>query len=187
MRQDIITNISDEDDNVSGGSSEIVPGGFNLDFHLEQASVTADSKQMAKELNSSPCGRGRWVVGEPQDLTLAGGCLGIGLAIPSLSLELVKLEMSGGGGMALFLGQPNTDRAGRMNSERLYNGDRSTAYQARMVRCRDNKVEVDLVEPLMLVQRDSYSDSYGLSHSGSYSGGWILWLMIVVTMNFRVG
>ena len=183
MRQDIITNISDEDENVSGGSSEIVPGGFNLDFHLEEASVTADSKQMAKELNSSPCGRGRWVVGEPQ--YLAGGCADIGLALPSLSLELVKLEMSGGGGMALFLGQPNTDRAGRMNSERLYNGERSTAYQARMVRCRDNKVEV--VEPLMLVQRDSYSDSYGLNYSGSYSGGWILWLMIVVTMNFIVG
>ena len=184
MKQDIITNISDEDDNFSGGSSEIVPGGFNLDFHLEQASVTADSKQMAKELNSSPCGRGRWVVGEPQDLTLAGGCLDIGLAIPSLSLELVKLEMSGGGGMALFLGQPNTDRAGRMNSERLYNGDRSTAYQARMVRCRDNMVEVQVVEPLMLAQRDSYSKRYGHSHSDghSISQSWILWLVVLGNM-----
>lgn len=171
MRQDIITNISDEDDNVAGGRSDIVPGGFNLDFHLEQASVAAHSKQMATELNSSPCGRGRWVVGQPQDLTLAGGCLDIGLALPSLSLELVKLEMSGGGGMALFLGQPNTDRAGRMNSERLYNGDRSTAYQARMVRCGD--WEVEDVKPLMLAQRDSHSGSVGLRHS------WILRLVMV--------
>ena len=81
--------------------------------------------------------------------------------------------------MTLYLGQTNTDRAGRMNSERLYNGDRSTAYTAKMVRCRDTMVEV--VEPLKLVQ----SDSHGHSHSYSHSDSRIAWFIILVSLCIR--
>ena len=158
-----------------------MPGGFNLDFHLEQASVTADSEQMVEELSSSRCGIGRWRVGVAQDLTLAGGCSDIGLAVPSLSLELIKLEISQGGGMALYLGQPSTDRTGRVNSERLYNGDRSTSYQPRMVRCMDTMVgeeEVEVTDPLMLVQSASHSDS----DSDKWTDSLIVWLGLIVSI-----
>ena len=106
---------------------------------------------------------------------MAGGCRDIGLALPSLSLELVKLEMKKEGGMALYLGQPNTDRQGRMKSERLYNGDRSTAYTYKMVRCRDNNREVG--EPLKLVQREGRSSSIGISG--------LSWVNLVMSLVLR--
>ena len=137
-----------------------MPGGFNLDFNLEQASVTADSEQMVSELNSSPCGGGGWSLSVAQDLTMAGGCSNIGLTVPSLSLELVKLEMNQVGSIGLYLGQPSTDRTRGMDRGRLYNGDRSTAYQPRMVRCRDTMMQVEevkVIDPLMLVHSASRS------------------------------
>ena len=107
---------------------------------------------MAKELSTSSCGSDKWTIGVAKDVTRAGGCKDIGLALPSLSLELVKLVRNKEGSMALYLGQPSTDKVGRMNSERLYNGDRSTAYTAKMVHCRDYIKEV--TEPLKLVRRE---------------------------------
>ena len=71
-----------------------------MDFHLEQAEVTADSEQMAAELSKSLCGNKRWVVGVAQDLTIAGGCKDIGLALHSLSLELMKPVVN----ISIFIG-----------------------------------------------------------------------------------
>ena len=39
-------------------------------------------------------------------MTAQGGCLELGLVVPSLSLEIIKVELSNQANLQLFLGQP---------------------------------------------------------------------------------
>ena len=41
-----------------------------------------------------------------QDVTTQGGCSELGLTVPSLSLEIIKVELSNQANLELFLGQP---------------------------------------------------------------------------------
>ena len=110
--------------------------------------MTADSEQMVRELDSSQCGSEKWEKDCTQDLTDGGGCLDIGLLVPSLSLELARLEIRETGGkresfgrrkgISLYLGQPSTDRASKINSGMRIN-ERRTSYGARLVKCSEPK------------------------------------------------
>ena len=97
---------------------------------------------MVKELNSSPCGRKMWLKDKNQDLTESGGCADIGLIVPSLSLELARLEnrksKTNDRSIDLYLGQPSTDTASKINSG-VRISERSTSYGDVLVKCNEGK------------------------------------------------
>ena len=79
-----------------------------------------------------------WLKDKNQDLTECGGCSDIGLIVPSLSLELGRLEnrksKTNERSIGLYLGQPSTDKASKINS-----GVRITSYGDVLVKCNDGK------------------------------------------------
>ena len=92
---------------VRAGRSERVPGAANIDFLLTKAAVRPQSQQILSQLNSSTCGlQELWELDDYQDVTAQGGCSELGLTVPSLSLEIIKVELSNNANLKLFLGQP---------------------------------------------------------------------------------
>ena len=70
----------------------MIPGGWQLNLYLLNATVTPESDQMAAELSSSGCGAAPWKVREAQDLRF--GCSAIGLKVPANTKELARIEES---------------------------------------------------------------------------------------------
>ena len=84
-----------------GGRSLVVPGGWQLDLNLLNATVTPESDQMTAELSTSGCGTTPWKIREPQELKF--GCSAIGLKVPANTKELARIEESPNG-LILLLG-----------------------------------------------------------------------------------
>ena len=84
-----------------GGRSLVVPGGWQLDLNLLNATVTPESDQMTAELSTSGCGTTPWKTREPQELKF--GCSAIGLKVPANTKELARIEESPNG-LILLLG-----------------------------------------------------------------------------------
>ena len=92
---------------IRAGRSGRVPGAANIDFLLTKAAVRPQSQQILSQLNSSTCGlQELWELDDYQDVTAQGGCSELGLTVPSLSLEIIKVELSKQANLELFLGQP---------------------------------------------------------------------------------
>nr|CAD7462722.1 unnamed protein product [Timema tahoe] len=101
--------------------------GSELDFRMEQASLTVLDSAMAKSLR---CGAEPWVSGVPRDLSRSHGCSDLGILVPSVEYETVRVDVDSLGSSLLLLGQPDTDNR-RRGPE-----DRPTAYQPPLVQCR---------------------------------------------------
>lgn len=109
-------------------------GGTNFEFKIKRAVITPHTASLARQLNASPsssCGRkGAWQQGVPQDVTPTGGCAGMGLKIPLLEYDLLKMETTHRGtNVLLFLGQTETER------ESAAFGKRPTSYQPALIQC----------------------------------------------------
>lgn len=115
------------------GPSLRLRGATNYDFKLLTAEVTPQDKGIVNNLNSAAedgrCG-GPWFLNQPQDVTLAGGCYLLGLAVPSIKYEVVKMELDMYGNALLFLGEVDTDGEVTMPERR------ATAYQTPLIQCR---------------------------------------------------
>ena len=117
-----------------GGLSQFVDGGTNFEFKIKRAVITPHTTSLARQLNASPsssCGqKGAWQQGVPQDVTPTGGCAGMGLKIPLLEYDLLKMESTHRGtNVLLFLGQTETER------ESAAFGKRPTSYQPALIQC----------------------------------------------------
>nr|CAD7200597.1 unnamed protein product [Timema douglasi] len=108
--------------------------GSELDFRMEQASLTVLDSAMAKSLR---CGAEPWVSGVPRDLSRSHGCSDLGILIPSVEYETVRVDVDTLGSSLLLLGQPDTDNR-RRGPE-----DRPTAYQPPLVQCRPQDADQD--------------------------------------------
>lgn len=69
-------------------------------------------------------------VGVPRDLTATHGCAPLGIVVPAVRYELVRVDVDSWGQSLLYLGQPDTENRRGGPSER------PTAYQPALVRCR---------------------------------------------------
>jgi len=72
-----------------GSDSERVQGATEFDFYVRTVSITVHDDSTARNLNGlkgDRCGiDGSWTVGRPQDVTLTGGCLGLGIRVPTVA------------------------------------------------------------------------------------------------------
>ncbi|XP_066140277.1 protein APCDD1-like [Euwallacea fornicatus] len=103
----------------------------SIDFYIEKASLTVLDSRMIYDLGlSRHCGVGEWEVNVPKELSTTGGCMQLGIFLPSVQYDVVKLEMDYKGSCLLFLGQVDTDNV-QLNDVTK----RPTAFQKPLVKC----------------------------------------------------
>ena len=93
----------------------MVPGGWQLNLHLLNATLIPESHQMTAELSTSGCGTKAWKIREPQRLKF--GCSAIGLKVPAKTKELARIEESPKG-LVLLLGLSPLNVAQQMAGSR---------------------------------------------------------------------
>jgi hypothetical protein len=112
------------------GPSEVMTGVSNIDFQIETASLTALDARVITEMRLPGfCGVGQWKVNVPKELATTNGCIYLGIFIPSVRFDVVKVEMDYQGSWLLFLGQADTNNLPTTMS------DRPTAFQLPLVKC----------------------------------------------------
>ncbi|XP_026273849.1 protein APCDD1-like [Frankliniella occidentalis] len=140
-----------------GGPSSQVLGALQADFRVERAALTVLDPGMVASLRADPrCGGGlvlgEWQVGVPRDLTATHGCAPLGLVVPTVRYELVRVDMDSWGQSLLFLGQSDTENRRGGPSER------PTAYQPPLVRCRGLPPPVPALSTLQDAEDDDDDD-----------------------------
>lgn len=115
-----------------GKSGQHVSGGTEADFHIERASITVFDQRMIENLEQdTDCGSGEWQLGIPREMSSTNGCPTLGLVVPSIEYELLKLEVDFYGFSLLYMGQADTE------GKRRGIKDRPTAYQLPLVQCKN--------------------------------------------------
>ena len=142
-----------------GSESDEISGAYHYNFRVLRALVRADDSTMAKTLRKQTpgtCGnRKRWAVGKPHNVTSTGGCLALGITVPHVEYELLRLRADHGTSrITLSLGQRPSD--GSLPTDINH---RPTSFQAPLRRCGS------LQEP----QHPSQKTSYWLFNSSSIS------------------
>ncbi|EEZ99750.1 Protein APCDD1-like Protein [Tribolium castaneum] len=103
-------------------------GVSDIDFQIERATLTALDHRIITEMRlPGLCGLGEWRVNVPKELATTNGCVSLGVFIPSVRFDVVKVEMDYKGSWLLFLGQADTNN--------LPQDERPTAFQLPMVKC----------------------------------------------------
>lgn len=119
-------------------------GVTSIDFQIEKATLTALDYRVIKDMRLEGfCGIGEWKVKEPKELATTNGCISLGLIIPSIQFDIIKIEMDYEGSWLLFLGQVDTNN---MPSDE---DERPTAFQLPLVKCGEKPIYIDkLIEKL---------------------------------------
>lgn len=113
-----------------GKSDQHVSGGTEVDFHVERASLTVFDLRMIENLKQDyDCGSGEWRLGVPREMSSTNGCPTLGLVVPSIEYELLRLEVDFHGSWLLYMGQADTEGKRRGAKER------PTAYQPPLIQC----------------------------------------------------
>ncbi|KAJ8958137.1 hypothetical protein NQ318_006074 [Aromia moschata] len=112
------------------GPNKKLKGATNLNFHIEKASLTVLEQRMIYDMRlPGLCGKDAWEVNVPKELSSTNGCVQLGIVLPSVLYDIVKLEMDYKGSCLLFLGQVETDSLHSTSTER------PTAFQLPLMKC----------------------------------------------------
>lgn len=115
---------------ILGEENKELKGTTNINFHIERASLTVLDRRMIYDMKlPGLCGTGDWIVNIPKELSTTNGCAPLGITLPSVLTDIVKLEVDYKGSFLLFLGQVHTDM---MHSESI---ERPSAFQLPLVKC----------------------------------------------------
>lgn len=113
-----------------GEENKALRGTTNINFHIERASLTVLDRRMIYDMKlEGMCGSEKWVVNVPQELSTTNGCAPLGISLPSILTDIVKLEVDYRGSFLLFLGQVHTDSLQTESTER------PSAFQLPLVKC----------------------------------------------------
>lgn len=108
--------------------------GFSeIDFQIEETLLTVFEPQMIEFLGGTAtnCGMGTWEINVTKELSQTGGCHQLGIVLPSVQRDVVKVEMDYTGSCLMFLGQVDTDFSMDSNGDR----ERPTAFQLPLSKC----------------------------------------------------
>ncbi|XP_064485569.1 protein APCDD1-like [Ornithodoros turicata] len=143
------------------GPSMKLHGATNYNFKLLRAQVVPQDPGISNNLNAAAeDGRcaGPWHVNQSRDVSATGGCSLLGLAVPSIKYDVVKMEVDIYGNALLFLGDVDTD------GEATLQNHRPTSYQVPLIQCKtfsdlvSDKVTYNLPRAqLMAITTDSCS------------------------------
>ena len=118
---------------VEGRRSEEVDEAYNFDFKVIQVKIKPGDRQLVIRLNSEASGscgkKGSWKIGEEQDITDTQGCRALGIVVPHVEYELVRMRKEHHK-LMLYLGQRPSDGS-QPNSRHL----RPTSFQPPLIKC----------------------------------------------------
>jgi hypothetical protein len=120
---------------VYGSASRLVENAHEVDFQVLKARVKPSDAQIVKLLNTfvegfHRCGMRKWELNQEQDVTMSEGCQVLGMEVPHIEYELVRMEKNHHNPM-LFLGQRPT------HGNNFSPSRRPTSFQGPLVRCSD--------------------------------------------------
>ncbi|XP_067124231.1 protein APCDD1-like [Centruroides vittatus] len=109
-------------------------GATEYNFNVYRGFLTLQKDSFVAGVNrhsGNLCGRsGSWEANVTQDVTSTGGCLNLGIRIPSLEYNVVRIDIDHHGNSLLYLGKLDTDFRPTSPSRR------PTSYQLPLVQCR---------------------------------------------------
>ncbi|XP_012941717.1 protein APCDD1 [Aplysia californica] len=126
---------------AGGTSSHLVQGAKDFSFRVTRLKVTPHDSATADSMNhysGKGCGRAHeWKVGQEQDVTWTGGCVTLGIRLPNMERDIMKMEMVHRK-LLLYVGQRLVDKKPGTG----YQHERPTAFQEPMVKC--DQVDLDM-------------------------------------------
>ncbi len=171
------------------GPSLLVDGGSDYDFKITRVHITPLTAHLATNLRATPAGtcgadRSLWRAGASVDITPTGGCAALGLKLPLLERELIKVEREAKGDkLLLYLGQIATDA----NAENKHKPEpkRPTSYQPALLQCRQREprrqpVAMELLPEIMAQPLTAASSSSSVINVPTYLS--LLLCVIIITI-----
>ncbi|KAJ8303546.1 hypothetical protein KUTeg_019942 [Tegillarca granosa] len=123
---------------VKGRNSQIIPGSTEFNFRVTRLKVTPKNKQTTDSLNyfnGHDCGMPKsWRINMQQDVTSTGGCLTLGITLPNVEFEIMKMEIRNRR-IYLYIGKRPSDGHSMRTPDR-----RPTAFQSPLVKCTNNMI-----------------------------------------------
>ncbi|XP_060535417.1 protein APCDD1-like [Cylas formicarius] len=157
-----------------GGNREI-KGTSDIDFHRERASLTVLDQRMIDEMRLPElCGDDEWQVDVPKEMASNGGCIQLGMMLPSTQRDIVKLEMDYRGAWLLYLGQVDTDNLQSAQEEH----QRPSAFQLPLVKCGETP-------GFSLGLREILSDAVNFNTGGDRKVTPVWTVAVIVILYFR--
>ncbi|XP_013419658.1 protein APCDD1 isoform X1 [Lingula anatina] len=115
------------------GPSAKVPGAREFKFSVTVMKIRPDTQTYANNLNAEPVGScgipGKWETGAFQDVQDTGGCTRLGVSVPYVEYEILKLETTHRS-TELYLGQRPSDGAQPSSPS-----NRPTSFQPPLRKC----------------------------------------------------
>ena len=120
------------------GESKVIFGAKNYRFRISRLKVTLQDKMMVNNFNFYShlgCGIPKsWRLNIEQDVTSSGGCVILGISLPNIEFEIMKMEKVRRK-LHLFIGQRPTDGKSLSTHAR-----RPTSFQEPLVRCKNKSI-----------------------------------------------
>ncbi|XP_076449502.1 protein APCDD1-like [Babylonia areolata] len=127
---------------AGGQESKVIRGSKAYSFKTTRLKVTARDADTVETLNryhGSGCGQaGRWQRDLEQDVTNTSGCVTLGIRLPSLEQDLLRMEAVHRK-LLLYVGQRSTDRP-----VRDYHHPPPSAFQAPLVKCDAHDLDMSI-------------------------------------------
>ncbi|XP_066939628.1 protein APCDD1-like isoform X2 [Macrobrachium rosenbergii] len=119
---------------ATGSYRRANPPPYAYDMNVNRLVLTPEDADLANELNAykgKECGDpGKWVAKISQDVTHTGGCLAVGVRVPTVEKEIMRSGIDDAGRIWLTLGQTAT------SARQEGNNPRPTSWGARLLRCQ---------------------------------------------------
>ncbi len=142
------------------GVSETLTDAYEYDFHVDEAAVTPKDIRTVNNLNHDKvagCGYTTWTVGKEQVIPTNEGCSVLGLSVPYVEYEVVKLDREHHNNL-LYLGQRPSQGNSPTSPER-----RPTSFQPPLIRCSSHVLSK--TSPNMTPESQSASSGISTSYS----------------------
>ncbi|CAL1537138.1 unnamed protein product [Lymnaea stagnalis] len=128
--------------NYAGGTdSTLVHGAKDYSFKVTRLKVIPHDQATVDSMNhygGNGCGKAHgWAVGQEQDVTKTGGCVTLGIRLPNMERDIMKMEVVHRK-LHLYVGQRLIDRKPGTS----YQKERPTAFQEPLVKC--DQVDLDM-------------------------------------------
>ncbi|XP_030750860.1 protein APCDD1-like [Sitophilus oryzae] len=154
-----------------GDQNKELKSATNIDFSIERASLMVIDEKMIYDMRlPGLCGLDEWEVNVPKELSTTGGCPQLGITLPSILHDILKIEMDYKGAILLFLGQVKTDIFNTASDGSL----RPSAFQLPLMKCGE-------VPAYSQGLRDFLDDQFGSFNTGTNSNKIsFIWMWCVV-------
>lgn len=128
---------------VGGTDSTLVKGSKHYSFKVTRLKVIPHDQATVNSLNhydGTGCGKAHaWKIGQEQDVTRTGGCVTLGIRLPNMEEDLMKMQVSHRK-LHLYVGQRLRDR----KAGTAYQRERPTAFQEPLVKCDQTELDMNI-------------------------------------------